>query len=116
MNQLCRGWTRTPWSAAAAQNATARACFSSPGNDRFGSWTGPVWLTGTPAAAASRAMPSRSRVPVRVMAGTAPSSRRAVIVATDAAIGTDWNQNEPVTKIRAAASAYRASPGSPGIP
>ena len=44
------------------------------------------------------------------MAGTAPSSRTAVSVATAAAIGTDWNQNEPVTKMRAAASAYGAEP------
>lgn len=38
------------------------------------------------------------------MAGTAPSSRMAVIVATAAAIGTAWYQNDPVTKIREAAA------------
>ena len=40
------------------------------------------------------------------MVSTASSSRTAVSVATPAAIGTAWYQNEPVTKICDAASAY----------
>ena len=39
------------------------------------------------------------------MTATASSSRSALIVAIAAAIGTAWNQKEPVTKMRDAASA-----------
>ncbi len=54
--------------------------------------------------------PARSNVPMCTMAGIAPSSLIAVIVAIAAAMGQAWNQNDPVTKMREAASLKLADP------
>ncbi len=54
-------------------------------------------------------MPSRSTVPVR-HGRHGVLVAEASIVATAAAIGTAWNQNEPVTKMREAASLNGADP------
>src|SRR5579862_1805103 len=87
-NQLCRGCTITPRSSMAALKARALTNSLSPGKLRFGICTGPVWQISTPELRARSSNSSRSRFPTRSIVATASSSRRAWIVATEAAIGT----------------------------
>jgi hypothetical protein len=109
-NQLCRGCKNAPRRTASLVNTFASAKSWSPVKVRNGIWTGPVCLTGSSHRAACPASPSRSACPRATMVATASSCASASSVASDAAIDTAENQNDPVVNTSVAPPRNRSLP------